>query len=255
MSGRTSGPSDACCTSCSPASAPFRARRYRTRLRPCWNASRTGRLCPRKPPRKSANCCASVCRRMRAAGCTTSRTPAEPSRKHSVDGTAGESPRLRRRWRRLAIGAALWLRGPARPPDRSKWVQLTKLPDSVSQPALSPDGRMLAFIRGPSTFFGPGQIYVKILPDGEPVQLTHDSLAQNESGVFAGRRAHRVYHRGSGSLTGTPGWFRCWAASRNNGCKTPPDWCGPVRGRCCFRRSRWGPHGDRDGRGEPDRPA
>ncbi len=35
---------------------------------------------------------------------------------------------------------------------------------------------MLAFIRSHSTFFGPGQVYVKILPDGEPVQLTHDNL-------------------------------------------------------------------------------
>ena len=37
---------------------------------------------------------------------------------------------------------------------------------------------MLAFIRGSSTFFGPGQVYVKILPDGEPVQLTHDGFAK-----------------------------------------------------------------------------
>jgi Tol biopolymer transport system component len=35
---------------------------------------------------------------------------------------------------------------------------------------------MVTFIRGESTFFGPGQIYVKILPDGEPVQVTHDNL-------------------------------------------------------------------------------
>jgi DNA-binding winged helix-turn-helix (wHTH) protein/Tol biopolymer transport system component len=76
----------------------------------------------------------------------------------------------------LAIGAALWLRSLRRLPDRSRWVPLTKLPDSVSQPALSPDGRMLAFIRGYATFVGPGQVYVKILPDGEPVQLTHDNL-------------------------------------------------------------------------------
>jgi serine/threonine protein kinase len=76
----------------------------------------------------------------------------------------------------LAVGAALWLRGPAHPLDRSTWVQLTKFPDSVSQPALSQDGKMVAFIRGNSTFYGPGQIYVKILPHGEPVQLTHDSI-------------------------------------------------------------------------------
>ena len=48
----------------------------------------------------------------------------------------------------LAVGAALWLRGPAQLPGRDQWVQLTKLPDSVSQPALSPDGRMMTFVRG-----------------------------------------------------------------------------------------------------------
>ena len=78
----------------------------------------------------------------------------------------------------VASAAALSLRGPARPTDSSQWVQLTKFSDSVSQPALSPDGRMLAFIRGDSTFFGRGQIYVKILPDGEPVELTHDQIAK-----------------------------------------------------------------------------
>ena len=76
----------------------------------------------------------------------------------------------------LVIGVVLWLRGPARPADRSQWIQLTNLPDSVTSPALSPDGRMLAFIRGPNSLFGRGQIYVKRLPDGQPVQLTHDSL-------------------------------------------------------------------------------
>jgi len=62
----------------------------------------------------------------------------------------------------LAVGVTLWLRGPTRLPDRSRWVPLTKLPDSATQPALSPDGRMLAFVRGPSTWVGPGQIYVKL---------------------------------------------------------------------------------------------
>jgi serine/threonine protein kinase len=72
----------------------------------------------------------------------------------------------------LVIGPALWMRGPDRPPDRSQWIQLTNFPGSVSGPALSPDGRTLAFVRGPE----PRQIYVKMLPDGQPVQLTHDSF-------------------------------------------------------------------------------
>ena len=61
-------------------------------------------------------------------------------------------------------------------PSRNAWVQITNFADSATSPALSPDGRMIAFIRGPETFVTPGQIYVKILPDGQPVQLTHDDL-------------------------------------------------------------------------------
>jgi DNA-binding winged helix-turn-helix (wHTH) protein/Tol biopolymer transport system component len=76
----------------------------------------------------------------------------------------------------LAVGAALWWRNFPRLPDRSRWVQLTRFPDSVTQPALSPDGHMVAFIRGYGTFIGPGQVYVKILPDGQPAELTHDNL-------------------------------------------------------------------------------
>ena len=76
----------------------------------------------------------------------------------------------------LAIGASLFSRGPSGSSNLSQWIQITKLPDSVSQPALSPDGSKITFVRGPETFFGPGQVYVKTLPDGEPLQLTHDSL-------------------------------------------------------------------------------
>jgi eukaryotic-like serine/threonine-protein kinase len=57
----------------------------------------------------------------------------------------------------------------------TKWEQLTFLTDSAVYPALSPDGHMLAFIRGSDPFLTPGQVYVKLLPDGEPVELTHDS--------------------------------------------------------------------------------
>ena len=61
-------------------------------------------------------------------------------------------------------------------PEREPWVPITRLPDAVSQPSLSPDGRQVTFIRGSDTFYGPGQVYLKTLPDGEPVALTHDSL-------------------------------------------------------------------------------
>jgi Tol biopolymer transport system component/predicted Ser/Thr protein kinase len=72
-------------------------------------------------------------------------------------------------------GLAWWLNRPSSTPARSEWVQITNLPDSAVQPALSPDGRMLTFIRGPSSFITDGQVYVKMLPSGEPVQLTHDN--------------------------------------------------------------------------------
>ena len=98
---------------------------------------------------------------------------------------AAASTKVRARWRVLAAIAAVafatlavlaaWWRNSPRLPDRSQWVQLTKFPDSVTQPTLSADGRMLAFVRGYSTWIGPGQVYVKMLPDGEPVELTHDN--------------------------------------------------------------------------------
>jgi serine/threonine protein kinase len=66
---------------------------------------------------------------------------------------------------------------PAVPP-RGDWVQLTDFADSAVSPALSPDGRILAFIRGGHTFVGAGQIEAKLLPSGEPVQLTHDSSSK-----------------------------------------------------------------------------
>jgi serine/threonine protein kinase/Tol biopolymer transport system component len=75
-----------------------------------------------------------------------------------------------------AIAAILMQRPPAAPPSlaSTQYIQLTSFADSATSPVLSPDGRLLAFIRGPSTFFGLGQIYVKRLPDGEPVALTND---------------------------------------------------------------------------------
>ena len=79
----------------------------------------------------------------------------------------------------VAAGALLAprLRQPAAQPlARAEYLQLTNFADSATSPELSPDGRMLTFIRGDNTFFGPGQVYVKRLPDGDPVQLTNDKF-------------------------------------------------------------------------------
>ena len=96
------------------------------------------------------------------------------------------STRRRFHWSAVAVlilvvlGAAaialLWLRNPGEPLDRSKWTQITNFPDAVSQPALSPDGHMVAFVRGPEPFLTHGQIYIKLLPNGNPRQLTDDNL-------------------------------------------------------------------------------
>src|SRR5207253_3115501 len=76
----------------------------------------------------------------------------------------------------VLIAAVFLLRNNSVRRSPSQYVQLTNFADSATSPTLSPDGRMMAFIRGESTFFGRGQIYVKLLPDGEPVQLTNDDL-------------------------------------------------------------------------------
>jgi Tol biopolymer transport system component len=105
-------------------------------------------------------------------------------------GRAAPGPASRRRWFwtagfatlavLAALGAAVWmLRGrQTAAPRRAEWQQLTNFTDSATQPALSPDGRILSFVRGPGTFYTSGQIYVKLLPDGEPVQLTNDDRAK-----------------------------------------------------------------------------
>lgn len=78
----------------------------------------------------------------------------------------------------IVAGGAVLVFRTERPigPAQLQYTPLTSFADSATSPALSPDGRMLTFIRGPSAFFGSGQIYVKLLPDGQPVQLTHDDL-------------------------------------------------------------------------------
>ncbi len=80
----------------------------------------------------------------------------------------------------LALGAFYLIRSlrPTQVTHDKEWEQLTFFTDSAVYPALSPDGRMLAFIRGSDSFMGRGQIYVKLLPGGEPVQLTNDDAVK-----------------------------------------------------------------------------
>ena len=117
-----------------------------------------------------------------ASGAAESKTP--ESRSAIAEATPLETSQSRYRYI-AAAGAvvlvaflgALLFRRPTRStvPAASDWQQLTFFTDSAVYPSLSADGRMLTFIRGNDSFFGLGQIYVKFLPEGQPVQLTHDS--------------------------------------------------------------------------------
>src|SRR5262249_2320010 len=86
-----------------------------------------------------------------------------------------------------ALGSLLYLRWsvPRQPvTSPAEWVQLTDFADSATEPAFSPDGHMLTFIRGGQSFPPRNaQIYVKGFPRGEAVQLT-DVPAQRYGPVF-----------------------------------------------------------------------
>jgi serine/threonine protein kinase len=92
-----------------------------------------------------------------------------------------------------ALGSFLFFRSSrSHPPAGKDWEQLTFFTDSAVYPSLSSDGRMLAFIRGNNSFFGPGQIYVKLLPGGQPSELTHDAR-EKLSPVFSPDSSRIVY--------------------------------------------------------------
>ncbi|HUF36135.1 MAG TPA: protein kinase, partial [Gemmatimonadales bacterium] len=134
----------------------------------------------------------------------------------ALDLTGGEAPmaaapgpRSRRAWRLAAAGGAvaafvaavalLVLRS-----DRGvvpAYEPLTSFDDLVSWPRLSPDGRQLAFMRG-------GQLYVKPMPDGEPVRLTDDPVAKRRP-AFSPDGSRIAFDRGEEvwvipALGGTP---------------------------------------------------
>jgi Tol biopolymer transport system component len=74
----------------------------------------------------------------------------------------------------LLVAGYFYVNAPKAPvTSPSEYMQLTSFTDSAAAPALSPDGRMVTFIRGGDLFLSRGQIYVKLLPNGESVRLTN----------------------------------------------------------------------------------
>ena len=135
----------------------------------------------------------------------------------SAQRTSGQvaAPSVRRRtWRATAGVAALAVAGAASaflwwpkrdsPNPHLDYVPLTRFADSAVAPALSPDGRMLAFIRGTSTFWGRGDVYVRLLPDGEPVQLTHDGAAKMGPLSFSPGGSRIAYTSGTWEMWSVP---------------------------------------------------
>ena len=95
----------------------------------------------------------------------------------------------------VTLAAVGWISSrtsPGTAPAERRYTQVTHFADSATSPALSSDGRLLTFIRGASTFVGPGQIYIKSLPDGQPIQLTSDSFGKM-SPVFSPDRSRIAY--------------------------------------------------------------
>ena len=133
----------------------------------------------------------------------------------------------------LTLVGLVWrFGGPHRPvTSASEYIQLTNFNDSATAPALSPDGHMVAFFRGGAYFLGTGQIYVKLLPDGESKQLTFDSDGKYDP-VFTADASRVAYTR----LSMSAGRFDTWTVPVLGG---PPtrlmvnaaglSWIGPDR--------------------------
>ena len=107
----------------------------------------------------------------------------------------------------LAGAAYVYTHAPASPATSpSEYVQLTNFTDAAVAPALSPDGRMVAFIRGGEAFLSLGQIWVKLLPNGDALRLTNttdlkygplftpDGAHVRVHAGQPGRRAHGLRH-------------------------------------------------------------
>ncbi len=75
-----------------------------------------------------------------------------------------------------------------------RWEGLTNFDDAAEIPAVSRDGKLVAFLRGPGSYgssANPGQIWLKPLPDGEPFQLTKTAFRKQT--IHFSQDGSRVY--------------------------------------------------------------
>jgi len=136
-----------------------------------------------------------------------------------------------RRWLRpAAVGVAAMLlllaiwatRRPDSAPAPREYTPVTHFADPVASPALSPDGRMVTFLRSAGTFNQRGDVYLKELPDGEPIQLTFDGLPKM-SPVFSPDGQTIVYTRKVTEFT-----WDTWTVPVRGG--TPKQWIANASG-------------------------
>jgi len=154
----------------------------------------------------------------------------------SIDDAAPASLRTRRTLTPVLVASALvtaagvaWIllrpsAAPATAPtSRPQYIQLTSFAsDAAVQPSLSGDGRFLTYIRGDSTFVARGEVYVQLLPNGDPVALTHDGK-QKMSPAFSPDSTHVAYTL----LTGSEDW-NIWSVPVLGG--QPREWLTNTEG-------------------------
>jgi DNA-binding winged helix-turn-helix (wHTH) protein/Tol biopolymer transport system component len=142
---------------------------------------------------------------------------------------SGVSPKARTaRWPTMAaacavallLGLAAFRYRPGAQPVTSpaEYEPLTDVTDSATAPAISADGHLLAFIRNGSPFMGSGQIWLKLLPDGEPIPLTHVTGAIFAP-AFTPDNAHVVFTRVPNTKPDIP--WDTWTIPISGGEATP----------------------------------
>jgi eukaryotic-like serine/threonine-protein kinase len=100
----------------------------------------------------------------------------------------------------VVAAARFFYSGAGKPVPAEQWKQITNFSDGATSPALSRDGRMLAFTRGSGWYLVKNELYVKLMPDGPAVPYTSDGIAKMvpQFSPDGSRIAYTVGGRGRG---------------------------------------------------------